>query len=231
MLGNLYNSNANIIYNIVNFLSILAGIALVASIVYAMIKMVTGDEGDHQRYLRRVRNGIIALILIITLNPIVKLVTQYISPDETKNSFTGIGDFSDIQYATIPNGDGLTGKTDTKNRPMIIIDGEYYVRTAEAKSKNFGSWNKRWAISVEEYKEYDVAQRTASSKLANVSYYKIIATASGNNSDMEVWRKIEDKKDWLIPGNYKDLVGEIKSEDVWNDLINYLVSSDNYTNL
>lgn len=138
MLGNLYNSNANIIYNIVNFLSILAGIALVASIVYAMIKMVTGDEGDHQRYLRRVRNGIIALILIITLNPIVKLVTQYISPDETKNSFTGIGDFSDIQYATIPNGDGLTGKTDTKNRPMIIIDGEYYVRTAEAKSKNFG---------------------------------------------------------------------------------------------
>ena len=52
------------IYHIVNYLGYLAGFACVLMIAVAVYKILTGDEMEYRRYLTRIRNGLVALVLI-----------------------------------------------------------------------------------------------------------------------------------------------------------------------
>ena len=62
------------IYHIVNYLGYLAGFTCVLMIVVAVYKILTGDEMEYKRYLTRIRNGIVALILILTISTTKNLV-------------------------------------------------------------------------------------------------------------------------------------------------------------
>ena len=52
------------IYYITNFLGIFAGICCTAMIVFAVFKIMTGDETEIKKYQVRIKNGLLALILI-----------------------------------------------------------------------------------------------------------------------------------------------------------------------
>ena len=52
-MGAFYNSNAKIIYQIINYIGIIAGVACVAMIIYACIKIFFSDEGEKNHYIKR----------------------------------------------------------------------------------------------------------------------------------------------------------------------------------
>ena len=83
----------NTIYYVINFLGFLAGFLCVAMICMSVLKIMTGDEQDHRQYINRIRNGIIALILIISISVVKNLVLKYFPYQE---SMEAIGDFSNI---------------------------------------------------------------------------------------------------------------------------------------
>jgi len=222
-MGIFYNSSANIIYNIVNFLAIVASSAMVATIVYAVIKMMTSyDEGEHQRYAKRIKNGLIALILIFTLTPIVNLTQNYFY----NNDEVGIGHFE--KYADRKIQDSLdtyqkqTENTDSQGRQVITNrkSGQEYSKYYSSQGKNFGTWTKPCKFKVSGYILKDGAS-------SNVEYYKIEKT-----------EKIDDDYDdsnsyvgYYIPGNWKDTIGgKVKSQDDWEDLKSIMLSPDEFEN-
>ena len=142
------------IYYITNFLGILAGIACVAMIGVAVFKIMTGDETEYKKYQVRIKNGLIALILVVCISTVKDTVLQYfpyvLSPD-------AIGDFSDIQISLT---DGALTDTyeDVEGRSVIRVDGNYYVNTGE-KLINIGGFWDSYKIWCSVYKLYDDCQR------------------------------------------------------------------------
>ncbi len=164
-MGALYNSNANIVYQIVNWIGVIAGIACTAMIVYSCIKIFFSDEGEKNRYIKRIKNGVIALILIISISEVVRVVSVYFKPD--KNN-TSIGNF-DYVKTTMKQSVAET-KKDKKDRNIIIIDGELYVKVYDDMKVGFnGSWSKQ--IIVDCYKRYDDCQGVTGGKVADDAYY------------------------------------------------------------
>lgn len=191
-MGSFYNSNADIIYKVINTLGGLAGIACLLMMSVAFVKMLTGDEQDRNIYIRRIKNGIIALILILSIVIIVRLVGKYFPANK---SYSSIGDFSDISVSMTQGVSNVVSET----RQMVNIDGIIYVRTKEnAKfdlEKGFG-WKD---IIVDEYKLYSEASGTTKGAFADVQYYYF----KWQSSD-QVWMgKDGDKgyKNRFIPAN------------------------------
>ena len=58
------------IYYIINFLGIIAGLACTAMICISVFKIMTGEEHEYSKYKTRIKNGLIALILIISISTI-----------------------------------------------------------------------------------------------------------------------------------------------------------------
>ena len=116
------------IYYITNFLGILAGIACVAMISVAVFKIMTGDETEYKKYQTRIKNGLIALILIVCISTVKDTILQYFpyvqSPD-------AIGDFSDIQISLT---DGAL--TDTYED----VEGRSVIRVKKGKKAKLLEW-------------------------------------------------------------------------------------------
>lgn len=163
-MGNFFNSNADIIYKVINTLGGLSGIACLLMMSVAFVKMLTGDEQDRNIYIRRIKNGIIALILILSIVIIVRLVGKYFPANK---NYSSIGDFSDISVSMTQ---GVSNKVN-ETRQMVSIDETIYVRTKQETKfdlePGFG-WKD---IIVDEYKLYSEASGVTKGALADVKYY------------------------------------------------------------
>lgn len=84
------------IYYITNFLGILAGITCVAMICVSVFKIMTSDETEYKKYQSRIKNGLIALILVICISTIKDTVLTYFPYVQSSDA---IGDFSSIQVS------------------------------------------------------------------------------------------------------------------------------------
>ncbi len=154
------------IYYITNFLGVLAGITCCAMIGVAIFKIMTGDETEHQKYQARIRNGLIALILIICISTIKDTVLQYFPYVESADA---IGDFSNIQISLT---DGALTDTyeDVDGRNVIKVEGNYYVNTGE-KLVNLGSFLNSYKVWCSVYKLYDECQGLTKGAMAEDIYY------------------------------------------------------------
>lgn len=148
------DSSTTIIYNIVNTMGWIAGIACAGMIVMSVIKITTGDESDAKIYLRRIKNGLIAFILIFSLTTITRLVVNsYIGTDEAN-----IGDFS--QHAYQIGKEALTVKDgkDVQLRQIIYYNDLRLVRTDVDYTLKEGSFLHKIKMKVDIYRSYDECQ-------------------------------------------------------------------------
>jgi len=178
-MENVFNSNANIVYQVINFMGILASSGCVAMIVYAVVKIVTGDESDHQRYLKRIRNGIIALILIITSTQVVGLVTKYFNPNI--NGETSIGSFRKYQgerWTLSTNGEVSNDMNDKDGRKMIIYGDQVYVRTKEnVKQRVSGGLFGGNEVFLDQWKLYSDCQGWTGGTFAETQFWTFVDRA------------------------------------------------------
>ena len=154
------------IYHIVNYLGYLAGFCCVLMIGIAIFKILTGDELEYRKYLTRIRNGLIALVLVLTISTTKDLVLTYFPYVESADA---IGDFSNIQ-TSLTNGTLEKEANDKKGRWTISIDGDLYVKTG-VKNINFGSFLNSWKKEVDVLKTYDECQGITSGSVAEEKYY------------------------------------------------------------
>lgn len=163
-MGNFFNSNAMIIYRVINTLGGLAGIACLLMMSVAFVKMLTGDEQDRNIYIRRIKNGIIALILILSIVIIVRLVGKYFPANK---SYSSIGDFSDIQVSMTQGVSNVVNET----RQMVSIDGIIYVRTKQNVKYDCdpGLFSSK-KIVIDQYKLYSEASGTTKGAFADVQF-------------------------------------------------------------
>lgn len=163
-MGELYNSNASIVYQIINWIGIIAGTGCVAMILMSVIAIATGDESAHSRFLKRIKNGIIALILIISVTQITNLTTQYFSVD----SKAGIGDFSEYVSASADQG---IAEIITEDRNMILFEGNIYVEYKSGKKLDFNKGAGKYQIYVSIYKNYSDCQGVTKGAWASEQFY------------------------------------------------------------
>lgn len=197
----------DIIYYITNFLGVLAGITCCAMIGVAIFKIMTGDETEHQKYQARIRNGLIALILIVCISTVKDTVLQYFPYVESSDA---IGDFSDIQISLT---DGALTDTyeDVEGRSVIRVDGNYYVNTGE-KLINIGGFWDSYKIWCSVYKLYDECQGITRGAMADDIYYmswegdKLNGQSQGFLMSADVKGTIKDDND------FKDLMGNWLTE-------------------
>ena len=197
----------DIIYYITNFLGVLAGITCCAMIGVAIFKIMTGDETEHQKYQARIRNGLIALILIVCISTVKDTVLQYFPYIESSDA---IGDFSDIQISLT---DGALTDTyeDVEGRSVIRVDGNYYVNTGE-KLINIGGFWDSYKIWCSVYKLYDECQGITRGAMADDIYYmsweadKLDGQSQGFLMSADVKGTIKDDND------FKDLMGNWLTE-------------------
>lgn len=154
------------VYHIVNYLGYLAGFCCVLMIGMAVFKILTGDEMEYRKYLTRIRNGLIALVLVLTISTTKNLVLTYFPYVESSDA---IGDFSTLQ-ATLTDGTLEKEANDKKGRWTISIDGDLYVKTG-VKKINFGSFLNSWKKDVDVFKTYDECQGITSGSVAEEKYY------------------------------------------------------------
>ena len=195
------------IYYITNFLGVLAGITCCAMIGVAIFKIMTGDETEHQKYQTRIRNGLIALILIVCISTVKDTVLQYFPYVESSDA---IGDFSDIQISLT---DGALTDTyeDVEGRSVIRVDGNYYVNTGE-KLINIGGFWDSYKIWCSVYKLYDECQGITRGAMADDIYYmswendKLDGKSQGFLMSADIKGTIKDDND------FKDLMGNWLTE-------------------
>ena len=195
------------IYYITNFLGVLAGITCCAMIGVAIFKIMTGDETEHQKYQARIRNGLIALILIVCISTVKDTVLQYFPYVESADA---IGDFSDIQIS-LTDGALTDSYEDVEGRSVIRVDGVYYVNTGE-KLINIGGFWDSYKIWCSVYKLYDECQGLTKGAMADDIYYmsweqdKLDGKSQGFLMSADVKGTIKDDND------FKDLMGSWLTE-------------------
>ena len=138
----------NTIYYITNFMGVLAGILCVAMICTAIFKIMTGDEGEYRKYQARIKHGMIALILVISISSVKNMVLTYFPYVQSNDA---IGDFSEIQVS-LTDGALNEEKKDCQGRNVIRVDGNYYVNTGE-KLINIGGFgiSTRYGVQFTNY--------------------------------------------------------------------------------
>ena len=172
------SSSTTIIYNIVNTMGWIAGIACAGMIVMAVIKIITGDESDTKVYLRRIKNGIIAFVLIFSVTTITRLVVNsYLGTDKAN-----IGDFS--SHAIQISKDALSddGK-DVQMRQIIEYNNQKLVRTDVDWTLKKGSFFHKIKIKVDVYKAYNDCQGATKGWTAEKLYY-VYKTSDDVDSDV-----------------------------------------------
>ena len=206
----------SLIYKIVNTLGWIAGIACVAMILFSLVKIMTGDEGDRDQYLTRIKHGIVAFILILTITNVVVLVTRYFKMDMSTYAGT-IGDFH--AHYNLKN-DGLT-KTliDKKSRPMIVIGDEVFVCTGNKKIDMDDRWDHWFDVHVDVYKYFDECQGWDAGSNAPDRYY-IFQYRDGDwmgqnelDKNTEQW-----SVNFMFPATWRNTIGNVTSKEDWNYL-------------
>lgn len=187
------------VYHIANYLGYLAGFCCVLMIGIAVFKILTGDEMEYRKYLTRIRNGLIAFVLILTISTTKNLVLTYFPYVESADA---IGDFSSIQTSLT---DGTLEKeaNDKKGRWTISIDGDLYVKT-DVKKINFGSFLNSWKKDVDVFKAYDECQGITSGSVAEEKYYMY-------------WTEYDGKRVGLLIS--PSLKGSIHNDDEYKELV------------
>lgn len=155
-----------LIYYITNFLGVFAGICCTGMIIFSVFKIMTGDETEMKKYQVRIKNGLLALILIICIGTIRDTVLKYFPYVQSSEA---IGDFSQIQISLT---DGALTDTykDVQGRSVIRVDGNYYVNTGE-KLINIGGFWDSYKIWCSVYKLYDECQGVTKGAMADDIYY------------------------------------------------------------
>ena len=190
------------IYYVTNFLGIIAGFLCVAMICMSIFQIMTGDETEHKKYQVRIKNGIIALILIISISSIKNMVLTYFPYVQSSDA---IGDFSGIQVS-LTDGALNEQKEDCQGRQVIKVDGIYYVNTGE-KLINIGGFWDQYKIWCSVYKLYDDCQGLTKGAMADDIYYlswendKLKGASKGFLMSADVKGTIKDDND------FKDLMG------------------------
>lgn len=192
----------NTIYYVTNFMGALAGILCVAMICISILKIMTGDEGEYKRYQSRIKHGMIALILIISISSIKNMVLTYFPYVQSNDA---IGDFAEIQVS-LTDGALTEKKVDCQGRSVIRVDGNYYVNTGE-KLINIGGFWDQYKIWCSVYKLYDDCQGVTKGAMADDIYYmswentKLKGASKGFLMQADVKGTVKDDKD------FKDLMG------------------------
>lgn len=195
------------IYYITNFLGIIAGIACAGMICVSVFQIMTGDEQEYKKYQTRIKNGLIALILIVSISTIKDTVLKYFPYIQSSDA---IGDFSSIQVSLT---DGALTDTyeDVDGRSVIRVDGNYYVNTGE-KLINIGGFWDTYKIWCSVYKLYDECQGITKGSMAEDIYYlswestKLSGQSQGFLMPADVKGTIKDDND------FKDLIGNWLTE-------------------
>ena len=167
---------------------------------------MTGDETEMKKYQIRIKNGLLALILIICIGTIRDTVLKYFPYVQSREA---IGDFSQIQISLT---DGALTDTykDVQGRSVIRVDENYYVNTGE-KLINIGGFWDSYKIWCSVYKLYDECQGVKKGAMADDIYYLSWEGKKLNGAS----------KGFLMPASVK---GTIKDDDDFKELMgNWLI--------
>lgn len=195
------------ITNITEWLIGIAGIFCAFSIVMSAIKIMTGDEGESKQYLKRIKNSIIAIILILSVFTIKSLVVDnYFSPSSSE---FGIGNFNNIEIGIVGSVVTDNGNSDKQKRQMIAVDGQLYVRTDSNKNITLDG---KLKIKADIYKQYEACQGNLSGWGQEDEYYivrkvrnKVSSSVSDKSQGFLISSSLycDDAEDWEdIIGNY-----------------------------
>lgn len=196
----------NTLEQVITYLTILSGIATVGMILMAVLKIMLGDEGETKRYLTRIKHGLIAFVLIISISNIKTVILEYFPYEQSADA---IGDFSGIKTSIV---DGTLEEKykDVQGREVIKIDYQYYVKT-EDKLINLGTLNDSFKIWCSVYKLYDDCQGITRGSIAKDQYYiswereKVDEEYQGFLFSADVKGTIKSKDDfYILMGDWKE---------------------------
>lgn len=111
--------------DLARFLQIVSGIFGAGALLLCLFKMITnGDEA--QSYIKKIKNILIALILILSVTTIINIIPSYINPNSNSN-FMSIGK-SPTEVKQILATTTYSDK-DSKGRKIVMIGGTKCVVT------------------------------------------------------------------------------------------------------
>lgn len=140
---------------ILDFLYAFGIVCCVMSIFIVLFKgLVNNDE--MQSYIKKIKNSIIAMVLIITTSTIFSLFQGYYFDNGISDDTFGIGKIPDDATLDIINDDTTLNDNDKLGREVVIINGEKYVVTSRdkelyGKKKDDNSWEfiNSWSYGYE----------------------------------------------------------------------------------
>ena len=144
------------INNIIGAITGLAAIGCVAIVLVAIFKIVIGDEQDQQKYIKRIKNALLALVLILTCVNIGNAVLSYFGTKNSDGSYTTTFSIGSIENTDVKQGDINEGinqtakdayeevkdKIDWENEGdsgIYLINGSWYYCSKYYDKKNIGS--------------------------------------------------------------------------------------------
>lgn len=111
--------------DIVSYLIFFSGIACTMSIFISLIKLLLNSE-ESPVYIKRIKNSLIALVLVLTIVNIVNVTQRYFSSISSDGDF-GIGKLpSDVEIATIDDTFKDSSK-DKDGREVVFINGYKFI--------------------------------------------------------------------------------------------------------
>ena len=169
----------NKIYELIFSMQKLAGFicAVIILVLIIMIIINAKDEGMRDRYLVRIRNAIIALILILLINGITNLVTNGRYFNDSTGSL-GIGDFSDVYIPGMKNLSDLQNTPyENESRTVISFEDVDYIiastKTGMNVGKNLNLWGKGEYL-VDCFVVTNCSEKTnGKAKVGNKAFYLI----------------------------------------------------------
>lgn len=153
----------------------ICGVIILISITATIFN--ASDEGMRNRYLIRIRNSIIALILILLINQITNIMTNGRYFNDSTGTL-GIGDFSDVSIAGMKTLNDLENNPyENENRTVISFEDVDYIIASTKNSMNVGKnltlWGKGEYL-VDCFVVKNCSQKTnGKAKVGNKAFYLV----------------------------------------------------------
>lgn len=132
---------------ILDFMYALGIIACVMSILISLFKGITNNE-ELSSHLRKIKNSLIAVVLIITISTTFSLIQGYYFNNGvsfTDDTYFGIGKLPEDAKLDLIDDNTSLNDNDKEGREVVIIDGEKFVVTSRDKKlygkKNENGWS------------------------------------------------------------------------------------------
>lgn len=167
------------IYDLISAMQIIAGAICSVIILISIVAIIFNakDDGMRERYFIRIRNAVIALILVLLINQITNLVTseQYFNGS---SSSIGIGDFSDVYIPGMKNLDDLQDAPyNNESRTVISFEDVDYILASNKTNMNVGKNLNLWGKGeylVDCFVVKNCSQKTnGKAKVGNKAFYLI----------------------------------------------------------